>query len=100
MFLEMQLSGERLGFVKTYNLWLAFQVVAGSIGFILVLVGILQPIFEFRELDMRPGYFFGLFTTNTYLGGFVRNAGFYDEPGTLAFWGMYALIINKLFVDN
>lgn len=100
LFLEMQLSDERLGFVKTYNLWLVFQAIAGSIGFILVIVGILQPIFEFRELDMRPGYFFGLFTTNTYFDGLVRNAGFYDEPGALAFWGMYALIINKLFVDN
>ena len=100
MFLEMQLSDERLGFVKTYNLWLVFQVIAGSIGFILVLIGILQPIFVFRELDMRPGYFFGLFTTNTYFDGLVRNAGFYDEPGALAFWGMYALIINKLFVNN
>lgn len=100
LFLEMQLSGERLGFVKTYNSWLVFQAIAGSIGFILVLAGILQPIFEFRELDMRPGYFFGLFTTNTYFDGLVRNAGFYDEPGALAFWGMYALIINKLFIDN
>ncbi len=100
LFLEMQLSGECLGFVKTYNSWLVFQAIAGSIGFTLVLTGILQPIFEFRELDMRPGYFFGLFTTNTYFDGLIRNAGFYDEPGALAFWGMYALIINKLFVDN
>lgn len=100
MFLEMQLSGEHSGFVKTYNLWLAFQAVAGTIGFLLVVAGILHPIFEFREMDMRPGYFFGLFTTNTYFDGLVRNAGFYDEPGTLAFWGMYALIINKLFVNN
>lgn len=100
LFLEMQLSGECLGLVKTYNSWLVFQAIAGSIGFTLVLTGILQPIFEFRELDMRPGYFFGLFTTNTYFDGLIRNAGFYDEPGALAFWGMYALIINKLFVDN
>lgn len=100
IFLEMQLSGEPLGFIKTYNWWLAFQVVAGTIGFLLVVFGILHPIFEFREMDMRPGYFFGLFTTNTYLDGLVRNAGFYDEPGALAFWGMYALIINKLFVEN
>lgn len=100
MFLEMQLSGERLSFIKTYNWWLVFQVVAGTLGFLLVVAGILQPIFEFREMDMRPGYFFGLFTTNTYFDGLVRNAGFYDEPGALAFWGMYALLINKLFVDN
>lgn len=100
MFLEMQLSCERLSFIKTYNWWLVFQVVAGTLGFLLVVAGILQPIFEFREMDMRTGYFFGLFTTNTYFDGLVRNAGFYDEPGALAFWGMYALLINKLFVDN
>ena len=100
MFLEMQLSGERDGFIKTYNTWLVFQAIAGTIGFLLVVTGILQPIFEFREMDGRPGYFFGLFATNTYFDGLVRNAGFYDEPGALAFWGIYALIINKLFVDN
>ena len=100
MFLEMQLSGEHSSLIKTYNLWLVFQAVAGTIGFLLVVAGILHPIFEFREMDMRPGYFFGLFTTNTYFDGLVRNAGFYDEPGALAFWGMYALIINKLFVNN
>lgn len=100
MFLEMQMSGERDSFIKTYNTWLIFQAVAGTIGFLLVVVGILQPIFEFREMDGRSGYFFGLFATNTYFDGLVRNAGFYDEPGALAFWGMYALIINKLFVDN
>lgn len=100
MFLEMQMSGEHDGFIKTYNTWLVFQAVAGTIGFLLVVAGILQPIFEFREMDGRPGFFFGLFATNTYFDGLVRNAGFYDEPGALAFWGMYALIINKLFIDN
>lgn len=100
LFLEMQLSDDRLGFMKTYNSWLVFQAIAGSIGIILVLIGVLHPIFQFRELDMRPGYFFGLFTTNTYFDGLIRNAGFYDEPGALAFWGIYALIINKLFIDN
>lgn len=99
--LEMQLmKPDRKEFIKTYNFWLVFQVVAGAIGFLLVLAGVLQPIFEFREMDMRPGYFFGFFTTNTYLDGFIRNAGFFDEPGALAFWGIYALLINKLFIDN
>ena len=85
---------------KTYDVWLVVQAISGTIGILLVLGGLLQPIFKFVEMDMRPGYFFGLFTTNTYFGGLVRNAGFYDEPGALAFWGIYALIINKMFVKN
>lgn len=93
-------SSDQQGFCKLYNGWLSLQVILGSIGLILVIVGILHPFFMFREMDGRPGYFFGLFTTNTYLGGLVRNAGFYDEPGALAFWGMYALLLNKLFVKN
>lgn len=99
MFLELQMR-YRYEFIKTYNFWVTFQAVAGSIGMLLVIFGILQPIFQFTQMDMRPGYFFGLFTTNTYSGDLVRNAGFYDEPGALAFWGIYALLINKLFVDN
>lgn len=87
-------------FIRIYNLWLLLQIVCGTIGLFLVLGGILQPIYEFVEMDGRMGYFFGLFTTNTYMGGLVRNAGFYDEPGALAFWGIYALLLNKLFIKQ
>ena len=60
-------------------------------------MGLLEPLFQFIEMDGRPGYFYGLFTTNTVFGGFVRNAGFYDEPGALSNWGVFALLFNKLF---
>ena len=100
LLLEIQVETKRLEFLKTYNFWLTFQVVAGALGFILVLLGLLVPLYEFREFDGRPGYFFGLFTTNTYITDLIRNAGFFDEPGTLAFWGVYALLINKLFIEN
>ena len=95
-----QSDDDNLSFCKMYNGWLVLQVISGTIGVILVLSGILHPIFKFIEMDGRPGYFFGFFATNTYLGGLVRNAGFYDEPGALAFWGMYALLINKLLIKN
>ena len=91
---------DRFEFIKTYNFWLAFQSIAGSIGFILVLSGLLQPISRFFEMDGRLGYYYGLFTTNAVFGGFVRNAGFYDEPGSLATWGMFALLFNKLFTKD
>lgn len=95
-----QSDKDPLSFCKLYNGWLILQVVSGTIGVLLVLSGLLQPIFKFAEMDGRPGYFFGFFATNTYLGGLVRNSGFYDEPGALAFWGMYALLINKLFIKS
>lgn len=97
--LEIQLSSNSSLF-KVYNYWIVFQVIAGTIGFLLVLTGFLEPLFEFKEMDMRTGYCFGFFTTNTYYLGLVRNAGYFDEPGALANWGMFALVINKLFYYN
>lgn len=99
--LALQLSyRNKLEFIKTYNFWLALQAFAGTIGFVLVLFGLLNPISQFIEMDGRPGYFYGLFTTNAVFLGFIRNAGFYDEPGALAFWGIFALLLNKLYVNN
>jgi hypothetical protein len=99
--LGIQLSyRNKFEFIKTYNIWLAFQAIAGAIGFLLVLIGLLQPISQFIEMDGRPGYFYGLFTTNAVFDGFARNAGFYDEPGSLAGWGIFALLFNKLYINN
>lgn len=102
LLLMQQSDRDHLGFIKIYDGWLTLQIVLGSIGIMLVLVGILEPIFKFVEGDGRPGYFFGLFTTNTYQKAFglVRNAGFFDEPGALAFWGIFALIYNKLYLKK
>ncbi len=99
VFLALQMR-RRDEFIRTYNSWVTVQSLAGTLGAVLVLVGVLRPLYTFLEMDMRTGYFFGLFTTNTYVAGFVRNAGFFDEPGALAFWGIYALLINKLFIKN
>lgn len=104
LILQMQYNDRiRTRFIKIFDGWVLLQAVLGTIGIILVLSGLLQPIFEFKEMDFRTGYFFGLFTTNTYNPfslGIVRNAGFYDEPGALAFWGVFALLFNKAFIKN
>lgn len=101
LILELQVqSKDKMLFVKTFNFWIVAQVAMGLLGFVLVICGVLKPIFEFVEMDSRTGYFFGLFTTNTYFLYFVRIAGFFDEPGTLACWGIFALLFNKLFFDN
>lgn len=99
--LAIQLSyRDKFEFIRTYNFWLVFQTVAGAIGFVLVLIGLLQPMSQFIQMDGRPGYFYGLFTTNAVFDGFIRNAGFYDEPGSLAGWGIFALLFNKLYINN
>lgn len=93
---------DRMRFITVYDRWLLVQGACGTIGMFLVLAGVLEPIFRFTEMDGRSGYFFGMFTTNTYVPahGIIRNAGFYDEPGALACWGMFALLYNKLFVKD
>lgn len=87
-------------FISLFTRWITLQAILGTIGVVLVFFNLIQPIFLFEEMDGRSGYFFGLFTTNTYFGQFSRNAGFFDEPGALACWGIFALIINKLFQNN
>lgn len=99
--LAMQFSRDRnQEFIRVFHFWVLAQAVAGAIGVILVFAGVLHPLFEFREMDYRTGYCFGLFTTNTYWAGFIRNAGFYDEPGALACFGIFALLFNKLYLKN
>ena len=99
--LGLQLSyRDKFEFIKTYNFWLAFQAFAGAVGFVLVIFGLLQPISQFIQMDGRHGTFFGLFTSNAVFDGFARNAGFYDEPGSLAGWGVFALLLNKLYINN
>jgi hypothetical protein len=99
--LAMQLSKDKnQEFIKVFHFWVLAQAVAGAIGVILVFGGVLQPLFEFREMDFRTGYCFGFFATNTYAYDFIRNAGFYDEPGAMACFGIFALLFNKLYIKN
>lgn len=99
--LGIQLSyRDKFEFIRTYNFWLALQAIAGAVGFVLVIFGLLQPISQFIQMDGRPGTFYGLFTSNAVFDGFARNAGFFDEPGSLAGWGVFALLLNKLYINN
>lgn len=83
-------------FVRLFVFWVTIQGILSAIGFVLCLADLIQPISTFEEMDGRPGYNFGFFTTNVYLGQFVRPSGFYDEAGALACWGIYAMVLNKI----
>lgn len=87
-------------FIKTNNYIIQWQVILGVIAFFLIFIGILGPVITFDNEDGREAYFYGLTCSNAVYGNVARIAGFFDEPGALAAWGMYALIFNKLFIGN
>lgn len=87
-------------FFKKFNKILLLQVVLGTFAFFLILANILNPLFEFTNVDQRTCYCFGLTCSNALFGNIIRVGGFFDEPGAFAFWGIWALIINKLFIKN
>lgn len=98
--LVLQNYGGLLRFMRINTTWIAIQAVLGFVALILVIAGVLSPLLTSENLDGRPVYFFGITCTNAYYGSLMRPAGFFDEPGALAFWGIYALIFNKLFINN
>ena len=98
--LSLQNAGGLRCFFSKYNSFFCIMAVAGTIAFILVFQGYLEPLFNFENRDGREAWYFGLTFTNVYGGNIIRPAGLFDEPGAFAGWGMYCLIINKLFIKN
>ena len=95
-------------FFSYYNKWILWMSIGGVVVFILALIGI-PPLFEYMnpvsEIDNISSWLVGF--TNTYniantgiTSNFVRYSGYFDEPGAMGYWGIYALIFNKLFIGN
>ena len=84
-------------FAYVNNYWMSLQVIMGFLGFFLILAGVLHPIFEYTS-DVYAGvdYFYGITTTNAIIGVIPRIAGYFDEPGAFAQWGVLALVLNKI----
>lgn len=98
--LKIQMCHPQTEIIDTNVTFLTIQALMGGIGFVLTLAGILHPISTFIEFDGHIGTFYGLYTCNALYDGMVRVAGFFDEPGAFANWGIMALLFNKLFIDN
>ena len=90
-------------FYKKYNWWILIMAILGTITFFLVTYRDFQPLYFMKsKADGQPIYNFLLtFTKGEYLwGNTFRYAGFFDEPGTMGYWGLFALLFNKLFYNN
>lgn len=89
-----------LDFIKFNNKWIALMAVGGTIIFLVVLFIGITPLITYTNQDGREAYWFGLTCTNVYWGNVIRYSGFFDEPGAIANWGMFALVYNKIYINN
>lgn len=78
----------------------ALQGVLGAVAFVLIYVGVLQAISIVQVSDDRFLSWFILTCSNSVYGNFIRVGGYLDEPGALATWGIFALVINKFSINN
>lgn len=88
------------GFLQFYSKLIMIMAIGGVLCFFLVLIFSFTPIFNFENVDGRAAYCFGLTCTNTYIGNVIRYAGYFDEPGAMAYWGIFILLFNRLFFYN
>ena len=94
-------------FFEYYNKWILLMAIGGTALFVMAFIGI-PPIADYKnpvsEIDTMSSWIIGF--TNTYrsmageIFSFVRYSGYFDEPGAMGYWGIYALVFNKLFYDN
>lgn len=99
------------------NSFLKFEILSSSIIKLMLVMGIFSIItfvfclvFNmsyysiFENPDGRPGFNFIICFTNAYtdfgFAKFIRPAGFFDEPGTLAYYLLFAILINDLTIKN
>ena len=83
-------------FANVYNWSLTIQGACGVIAFFLFFGGLIEPVATYYFNDVRYEQCFILTCSNTVAANFMRVGGYFDEPGALAFWGVFALLINKL----
>lgn len=93
-------KGKLFKFVSCYNSIVCIMAILGFPIFFLYAMGLISPIAEFTNIDGRSLYFFGPTCSNAITAGICRVAGFFDEPGAFAFWGIIALLFNKLYFKN
>ena len=88
-------------FLRIYNYIILVMAVCGMATFFLEFIFKYPPLYTTSNIDGRDLYFFGLSFTNGYKGeGIIRYSGLFDEPGSMAFWGIFALVTNKVIFDD
>lgn len=81
------------------NRFILIQTCLSLVCFVLVAVGFLQPLTTFLIGDKYVN-FFGFCFSKTYIGNLIRPSGFFDEPGALAAWAIFAIVFNYAFIKD
>ncbi len=88
-------------FWKYCNRFVFVQTIFCVICFVLVAVGLLQPLMTFYVDDgIFPYYFWGISFSKTLVGNLIRPSGFLDEPGALASWAVFGILFNYAFLKD
>lgn len=90
-------------FIKKYNIWILIMAIMGSITWALVTFVGFDPIsIVYDRADEREIFNYGLTFSKSIQYGFrtIRYAGFFDEPGAMGYWGIFALLFNKVFIKS
>lgn len=89
-----------LSFIKVNTIVITVQAILAGTAFVLFFLGFIQRGPSFVSVDGRDCFSFGLSFSNMVMASIGRMSGYFDEPGALAFWGIYALLFNALFIKN
>jgi len=87
-------------FLFCYNRIILVVAVLGTLSSILTILFGERILMEYVNMDGRPGWFVYFTFTNSINGGIIRYSGIFDEPGAIAFWGMFSLVFNKIYVKD
>ena len=87
-------------YVKYFIYLMLIFSIFGAISFFLYYFVGIHPLFEYENVDGRTGYCFGLTCSNVFSSIFFRYSGYFDEPGAMGLWGLLAILLNKLTLNN
>lgn len=89
-------------FWRINNRIILIQAFLSTICFFLVAIGLLHPLLSFyvSRDSIIPYHYWGGCFSKTYIGNLIRPSGFFDEPGALASWAIFAVVFNYTFIKD
>ena len=104
MFVQNRIGMEQLA--SSLLVVTIIMCMGGALAFVLTALGIIEQYSIVPRFGRPGGYIYNYiltFSNSVYFySGYqvIRIAGYFDEPGTMAFYVVHALLLNKLYKNN